>query len=157
MKMSVTDKRLQKELCVILKNKIEGIDILPNNDNLREWTVFIDGPKCTPYEDGVFNLNFQFSDKYPFEPPKVRFVTPIMHPNINLEGKVCINLFRDGWSASMTVQKILLSIISLLSSPNPNDPLMPEIAIMYANNYDKYTVVVKKYTIKHAMKHTIEQ
>jgi ubiquitin-protein ligase len=113
--------------------------------------VSIDGPKCTPYEDGVFNLNFQFSDKYPFEPPKVRFITPIMHPNINLEGTVCINLFCE-WSASMTVQKILLNIVSLLSSPNLNDPLMPEIAIMYTNNYDKYIQVIKKYTTKHAVK-----
>ncbi len=150
MKMSVTDKRLQKELCVILKNKIEGVVVTINNDNLREWVVSIDGPKCTPYEDGVFILNIQFPDKYPFESPKILFVTPIMHPNINLEGKICINIFRDGWSTSMTVRKILLSIVSLLSSPNLNDPLMPEIAIMYTNDYNKYTAVVKKYTIKHA-------
>jgi ubiquitin-protein ligase len=152
--MSVTDKRLQKELCVILKNKIEGIDVVINDDNLREWTVCIDGPKCTPYEDGVFKINIKFPDKYPFEPPKVQFITPIMHPNINLEGKICINIFRE-WSASMTVQKILLSIVSLLSSPNLNDPLMPEIAIMYTNDYDKYVQVIKKYTKKHAIEYRL--
>jgi len=150
----MNNKRLQKELSNILEHKIEGVTVIPKEDNLAEWVAHIDGPKNTPYFGGTFKLYFQFPDKYPFEPPKVRFITPIMHPNINLEGKICIDIFRNEWSASTTAQKILLSIVSLLSSPNPNDPLMPEIAMLYNNDYDKYVHMVEKYTKKHAIDQT---
>jgi len=35
---------------------------------------------------------------------------------------------QDNWSPALTISKVLLSICSLLNEPNPDDPLVPEIA-----------------------------
>ena len=47
------------------------------------------GPKGTPYDDGVFKLEIAIPERYPFEPPKMRFVTPIYHPNVDSKQNRC--------------------------------------------------------------------
>jgi ubiquitin-conjugating enzyme E2 D/E len=47
---------------------------------------------------GIFHFYLEFPMEYPFRPPKVRFITPIFHPNINDDGMIFITLFQDSWS-----------------------------------------------------------
>lgn len=54
----------------------------------------ITGPEDSPYEGGIFELDVSVTDRYPFEPPKVRFVTPIYHPNIDSTGRICLDLLK---------------------------------------------------------------
>ena len=46
---------------------------------------------------------------------------------------------------------VLLSICSLLNDPNPDDPLVPEIARLYKTDRQKYTTTAKEWTQKYAM------
>jgi ubiquitin-conjugating enzyme E2 D/E len=85
----------------------------------------------TPYAGGVFFLQVTFPPDYPFKPPKVKFTTKIYHCNINNEGGICLDILKENWTPSLTIGKVLLSISSLLSDANPDNPLMPEIAELY--------------------------
>ena len=92
------------------------------------------GPEDSPYSGGVFFLNIVFPPDYPFKPPKVTFTTKIYHCNINSNGSICLDILKDQWSPALTISKVLLSISSLLTDANPDDPLVPEIANLYKTN-----------------------
>lgn len=46
---------------------------------------------------------------------------------------------------------VLLSICSLLCDPNPDDPLVPEIARIYKTDREKYNELAREWTRKYAM------
>lgn len=108
------------------------------------------GPPDSPYQGGLFFLKIQFTPEYPFKPPKVKFTTKIYHPNINADGGICLDILKDQWAPSLTVGKILLSISSLLTDPNPDDPLVPEIANLYKTNRAAYEEMARSWTQQYA-------
>ncbi|CAD0199965.1 unnamed protein product [Chrysodeixis includens] len=105
----------------------------------------------SPYQGGVFFLTIHFPTDYPFKPPKVAFTTRIYHPNINSNGSICLDILRSQWSPALTISKVLLSICSLLCDPNPDDPLVPEIARIYKTDREKYNELAREWTRKYAM------
>ena len=65
-----------------------------NSDNLT-WEASILGPKNTPYFGGEFKLEIKYPTDYPFEPMRVRFITPIYNINVNKEGEVSFDILVD--------------------------------------------------------------
>ena len=147
-----TLKRLKKEWEDLKNDPIPlcTADPLDPND-LLEWKATIQGPEGTPYEGGIYHLRMTFSNEYPFRPPKTVFLTRIFHPNISTTGGICLDILKDAWSPALTVGKIVLSISSLLADPNPSDPLMPDIAQMYIDDYSMFLSRASEYTRKYAM------
>jgi len=90
--------------------------------------VKIAGPDGTPYEGGMFNAELFLPDEYPMVSPKVLFRTKIYHPNIDKIGRICLDILKDKWSPALQIRAVLISIQSLLSSPNLDDPLDEEVA-----------------------------
>jgi len=119
-------------------------------DDFFNWEAVIFGPEDSPYVGGVFHLAIRFPTDYPFKPPIVTFKTKIYHPNINSAGGICLDILKGQWSPALSVSKVLLSILSLLTDANPKDPLMPNIAKQYEEDRDTYDETAREWTRLHA-------
>ena len=144
-------KRLRKELTELANDPPSNCSAGPIGEDLFHWQATILGPEDTPYEGGVYMLNIHFSAEYPFKPPKINFITKIYHCNINSSGGICLDILKDQWSPALTVSKVLLSISSLLTDCNPDDPLVTDIAKLYRTNRKLHDAKAREYTLQYAM------
>lgn len=150
--MSKVLKRLQFEKNIIENDAPCNCSAGPiNDDNLFNWEGTIIGPSDSPYSGGLFKLSIVFPENYPFKPPKIKFITKILHPNINRHGSICLDILNVSWSPILNISKVLLSICSLLNDPNENDPLNSSIAKIYKEDKNKYNTLVRNYTLTHAL------
>ena len=141
--------RLKKELVELQKDPPTNCSAGLKNDDMLEWEATIMGPSDSPYAGGMFSLVINFPQDYPFKPPKIKFTTKILHPNINNHGSICLDILNKSWSPALTISKVLLSISSLLTDPNPDDPLNTEIANLYKEDIEQYKKKVRNYTLKY--------
>jgi len=117
-------KRISKELKDIQDLADDSLfEVFVTEDNILDWKVMIKGPKNTPYEGGLFMLHVVFPQQYPFQPPKVQFVTSIYHCNVSSEGRLCLNVLRDSWTPSLTFIKVMENIKLMLIEPDTLDAL----------------------------------
>ena len=84
-----------------------------------DWRAVIHGPSDTLYEGGIYELEITIVQDFPYKPPRLRFVTPICHPNVAADGVVKVDVLANQWSPAFTIDKLLLGVISiLLDDPN---------------------------------------
>jgi ubiquitin-protein ligase len=143
-------KRITHEIKEINECPVINCSAGPVKDDIMKWRGTIFGPADTPYAGGVFNLNIEFTEEYPFKPPKIVFLTKIYHCNINENGSICLDILNKNWSPALTISNVLISICSLLAEPNPNDPLVPYIAEQFTKNKKLHDIQAREYTIKYA-------
>jgi len=143
-------KRILKEYSSWNNDPISGVLCFVTQDNISFWKLIIDGPKDTPYEGGRFACYIRFPDDYPFKPLDFRFYTPIYHPNINNDGKICIDILKNHWSPAITLQRVVCSVIYLLKAPNPIDALDVVKANIYSDNRPLFNENARQHTLNHA-------
>jgi len=150
--MSTWTKRVNREMIEMRDDPPVGCSAGPIDEaNIHKWKAIILGPPETPYEGGSFELEINFPKDYPFRPPHCKFVTKIYHPNINSEGGICVDILKTiSWSPALTIGKVLLSISSLMADPNPDDPLVPEIAHVFKNSRPTFNKVAREWTRTYA-------
>eukprot|EP00931_Biecheleriopsis_adriatica_P055773 TRINITY_DN33043_c0_g1_i1.p1 TRINITY_DN33043_c0_g1~~TRINITY_DN33043_c0_g1_i1.p1 ORF type:complete len:216 (+),score=32.01 TRINITY_DN33043_c0_g1_i1:44-691(+) len=146
-----TSRRLQKELERMQKEPVVGIEAKPNGEDLHRWTAQILGPEGSVYEGGSFEVDMQIPARYPMEPPKLKFRTPIFHPNVSNSGDICLDVLKNHWSPALTLQKVLLSLSSLLTDPNFGDPLNGTASQLFRKNRAGYDAKCREMTRQHAM------
>jgi ubiquitin-conjugating enzyme E2 D/E len=88
-----------------------GIRAQPLDSSYYHWQASITGPAGSPYEGGIFYLYLKVPFTYPFDPPEVRFLTRIFHPNISRHGDIGIDSIQQhNWVSGLTIPKVLISI-----------------------------------------------
>ncbi|KAF7943347.1 hypothetical protein EAE96_011274 [Botrytis aclada] len=161
-------KRVFLELRDIRQANVPFVSAIPVNDSLDTILASIEGPPETPYEGGIFWITIKITDQYPGQLPLMRFNTKIYHPNISPQGFVCyadgqlrkhskLRNNSDKWflgsdrKLNWSLGALLTALCGLLSSPDVDDPLVPEIAHTYLDNYDDYCSNARLYTKMYAM------
>lgn len=120
-------QRVQEDLM-----KQQGIWYWMDDTNITKGRALIRGPPDTPYEGCLLLFSIEFPSDYPFSPPKVLFLTSDgktrFHPNLYVDGKVCLSILGTfsgpSWSGTQSLSSVLLSILALLD----NNPLTHEPA-----------------------------
>ncbi|CAF1334675.1 unnamed protein product [Adineta steineri] len=143
---TTAQRRLMRDLRDLTQNPVEGINAAPvSADNIFQWNAILDGPDDSLFEDASFVLTLKFPQDYPNHPPDVKFVTKVFHPNIYMDGSICLDILQQRWSASLDVSTLLVSIRSLLTDPNPASPANSEAAMLYQNHRRDYERRVREY------------
>ncbi|KAF9465718.1 ubiquitin-conjugating enzyme/RWD-like protein [Collybia nuda] len=97
------------------------------------------GPEGTPYQGGHFEVDIVIPESYPFQPVKMKFITKVYHPNVSsASGAICLDILKDAWSPVLTLKSTLISLQSLLCSPEPNDPQDAEVAKHYTTSKNSF-------------------
>ena len=112
-------------------------------EDLMNFKITV-APDDGMYKRGVFVFDFKVPKTYPHDPPKVQCETTVFHPNIDMEGHVCLNILREDWKPVLTIQSIIMGLQFLMLEPNADDPLNKEAAGMLNENRRKFEVTVRE-------------
>ncbi|KYO23528.1 ubiquitin-conjugating enzyme E2 S [Alligator mississippiensis] len=139
-----------KEVSTLTSDPPEGIKVFPNEEDITDVQVTIEGPEGTPYAGGVFRMKLILGKDFPAAPPKGYFLTKIFHPNVGANGEICVNVLKKDWKAELGIRHVLLTIKCLLIHPNPESALNEEAGRLLLENYDEYAARARLLTEIHA-------
>jgi ubiquitin-conjugating enzyme E2 G1 len=149
-------RRLQSELKEMTKDPNELFSVFPSENNFYQWNISMFGPTNTIFEGALIKAIIEFPNEYPNKAPQFKFITQLFHPNVYPDGKVCISILHEGideygyenlserWNPSHSVNSILISILSILLSPNFESPANVDASNLWKNNYDAYKKIIYK-------------
>ena len=136
--------RLKKELLELdLPNHAKVI--MPDETNIMQFNVKVDLTKeeCL-WRGAKYDFTITVPPNYSHDPPKVHCDTKIYHPNIDLDGNVCLNILRKDWKPVLGINAVILGLLFLFIEPNPNDPLNHEAAQLMRDNENAFKDKVKR-------------
>ena len=154
---------LKKQLKDISKSEDLGFSVgLIDENDFYKWNVVFSGPEDTIYEGGLFKAILTFPIDYPQNPPEMKFITEMFHPNIYKDGKVCISILHspgvdrfneqesaeERWRPTLGAEQILISVISMLNDPNCDSPANIDASVMLRNNKKEYEKKVRQLVLK---------
>ncbi|KAF7236000.1 Ubiquitin-conjugating enzyme E2 L5 [Varanus komodoensis] len=156
--MAGTIRRVAKELDAIKKSRlrcVQDIEADPNNILLWKGLLVPDNP---PYNKGAFQIEISFPSEYPFKAPTVTFKTKIYHPNVNEIGEVCLPLISaTKWSPFTKADQVIQELISLVNTPKPEQPMRPELAREFTEDYERFLSNAEEHTCQFSEKRPCER
>jgi ubiquitin-protein ligase len=102
-------RRLMRELVACQTTaRNPSICVYPQEgSSLYFWHVLIKAPDETPYANRWYQLYARFPSDYPSRPPEVRFVRPLVHVNVNAEGRICHAVFGSSYTSDQPISSVL--------------------------------------------------
>lgn len=168
-------RRIGKELADIHADPKSQITAAPVNEqeDITHLRGSFPGPPGTPYEGGTYNIDIKIPTDYPFRPPVMKFETKVWHPNVSsqtvsnqdhtrhcdwthlilisiMQGAICLDTLSSAWSPVLTIKSALLSLQSLLSTPEPKDPQDAEVANMLLRTPKEFERVARQWATIYA-------
>ncbi|KAK3995108.1 ubiquitin-conjugating enzyme/RWD-like protein [Cladorrhinum sp. PSN332] len=145
--------RLMGEIKALRKEKwIHFSDHEDDNINILRWQfalMVINSDSV--FNGGYFKAEMTFSEEYPYQPPKFRFLVPFTHPNIYPDGQLCISILHkpgedvmsgetasERWSPLHCAESVLRSVLLLLDDPEINSPANVDASVMYRDRRIEY-------------------
>jgi len=127
--------------------------------DLYDWLGVLIGPPDTPYEGGLFQVDIKVPLNYPLEPPKVKFLTKVFHPNVHFKtGEICLDLLKSAWSAVYSLESVCRAILSLLAQPEAESPLNCDCGnLLRCGDIRGYNSLAKMYTKLSAKKQNLSE
>ncbi|KAL0643558.1 hypothetical protein Bca4012_041848 [Brassica carinata] len=142
-KQSAGELRLHKDITELNLPKSCSISFPNGKNDLMNFEVTIK-PDDGYYLGGKFVFTFQVSPVYPHEAPKVKCKTKVYHPNIDLEGNVCLNILREDWKPVLNINTVIYGLFHLFTEPNHEDPLNHDAAAVLRDNPKQFEANVKR-------------
>ncbi|KAF2096625.1 hypothetical protein NA57DRAFT_58528 [Rhizodiscina lignyota] len=125
-KVTAAQLRVQKDLSELSLGSTMKTTF-PNPDDILNFVLTIE-PDEGMYKGGRFSFNFAINQNFPHDPPKVKCKEKIYHPNIDLEGNVCLNILREDWKPVLNLNAVIVGLQFLFLEPNASDPLNKDAA-----------------------------
>lgn len=135
-KVTAAQLRVQKDLSELSLGSTMKTEF-PDPDDILNFILTIE-PDEGMYRAGRFTFEFKINSSFPHEPPKVHCREKIYHPNINLEGNVCLNILREDWKPVLNLNAVIVGLQFLFLEPNASDPLNKEAAEDLRNNREGF-------------------
>jgi ubiquitin-conjugating enzyme E2 A len=130
--MTKARRRLMTDLKNLRRERPDGVDAAPQANSIFTWRGTIRGPPGTPWEGEDLEVALRFPDTYPLDPPDVRFLENICHPNVYPDGRVCVDILKHSWNPNNDVLSILISLQAFLDAPNFRSWADPETLLFYS-------------------------
>lgn len=140
------NKRIQREIANALKSELYNFTVSEDQDDQKYHLRFKIKEGLYRDQEHLLEIKFCYGEKkYPEYPPLISFKTKILHPNISVNGAVCVDVLSDKWSPMMGLDSVFNIILLLLEEPNLHSPLNGEASDIFGLPYNKRQEIIKKY------------
>ena len=141
-------KEIAVQLKYVINARLYGLEEIFPEDEFT-WNLMLRGPKGSPYDKGRFSITFRFPQDYPFGAPDIIFNTPIYHPNVFSDGRLCWHA-NDTNGSTYFADALIGAVNILLVDPNPDSPANGEAARLFVNDRADFIRRARQHTAQHA-------
>lgn len=144
-------RRLINEVKLLARNeKVNSVyfKIDQVGENMYHWEGIVYGPDDSLYQGYGYKVDIELPNDYPQSALKIKFVTPIQHINVNKDGNICMDILKNEWTSTQSMTSVLISLVSLLSNPNTEDPFNSDLAELYNSDKKAYEKKIKSHCKK---------
>ena len=138
--------RINKEYEILTNDPIENVEFF-KTDQFNKWTFTINGIKDSPYEHVIYKGEIQFPENYPFSPPTIKFISNVYHPNVYIDGKICLSYLMSQpdefgyydqntiWVPVLSIKHVFIGLLSLFHTPNLESSANLDASIVWRKYY----------------------